>query len=113
MFTANIAFTETLSFTAPEENYDILREHSVKRSVFIVMSIESDNNRSHLLASPFCLTLAQTKVFVFDLPYFTSTPELKQFLKIALPGDLAVWGEMVLGRVKWFGSSFHETEKAD
>lgn len=100
MFTANIAFKETLSFMAPEENYDILREHSLKRGVFIVMSIESDNNSSHLLASPFCLTLAQMEVFVFDLPYFTSTLELKQFIKIALPGDTGSLGEMILGRVK-------------
>ena len=51
MFTANIAFKETLSIKAPEHGPDISREHSLKDGVFIVMSIESDNGW-HLLASP-------------------------------------------------------------
>lgn len=51
MFTDNIAFKETPSFKAPENGPDISREHSLKGAVFIVMSIESDNNSLHLPAS--------------------------------------------------------------
>lgn len=59
-----------LSFKAPEDGPDISREHSLKDGVFIMMSIESDNNSSHLLASP-------SEVFVFDLLYLTVTPDFK------------------------------------
>lgn len=34
----------TAYFKAPEDGLDISREHSLKGAVFIVMSIESDNN---------------------------------------------------------------------
>lgn len=74
MFTANIAFKETPSFKAPEDGPDISREHSLKGGVFIVKSIESDNNSSHLLASPFHPTLAQIEEFVFDLLDFYFHP---------------------------------------
>lgn len=94
MFTANIAFKETPSFRAPEDGPDILREHSLKGGVFIVMSIESDNNSSHLLGSPYYLTLMQMEVLVFDLPYF------KPFMNIASPGETGNLGEITWGRGK-------------
>lgn len=97
MFTANIAFKETPSFKAPEDGPDISREHSLKGGVFIVKSIESDNNSSHLLASPFCPTLVQMEVFVFDLQYFSSTPDVEP---LPCLGRLDFLGEITWGRGK-------------
>lgn len=51
LISANIAFKETPFFKAPEDGPDISREHSLKGGIFIVMSIENDNNNSHSLAS--------------------------------------------------------------
>ena len=51
MFTANIAFKRRCPSQAPEDGPDISRERSMKGGVFIVMSIENDNNGSRLPAS--------------------------------------------------------------
>lgn len=77
LLSVNIAFKETPFFKAPEYGPDISREHSLKGCIFIVMSIESDNNNSHSLASPDYLTSVQDEVFVFDLLFCNSTLNLK------------------------------------
>lgn len=95
MFTANIAFKETPSFKAPEDGPDISREHSLKGGVFIVMSIESDNNSSRSLASPHCPTSAGR----WKSPSLTRRI-LKPFTNTASPGEAGNLGEITRGRGK-------------